>query len=147
MKIGIQLKHEEIQSFKAKKGKGRTRKEDVVATLRKFHKGCDCKLFARVANLSTTFDFFLFLFICFPISPHIIVSILHNFVIFIDWVAYNTQKNTLEPTFDLLKFWGGLLNQLPLSLSFSHFLSLFLTGQTSSEDDFSEDEWVRLLPP
>ena len=76
----------EIQIFRVEEGKSKTRKEDAVATLLKF---------ARVAKFSqpsATFDFFWFLFVFFPISPHVIVFILHNLVICMDWVAYNTPK-------------------------------------------------------
>ena len=51
------MKSIEIQSFGAEEGKSRTRKEDVVETLQKF---------ARVAKLSTTFDFFLISFCFLP---------------------------------------------------------------------------------
>ena len=43
----------------------------------------------------------------------------------------------------IMEFLGGLLKKLPF---FSHFVSLFLTCQTPSDDDFSKDESLKPLP-
>ena len=45
------------------------------------------------------------------------------------------------------RIFGRLVEQAPISFHLSLFLSLFLTVQTPSEDDFSEDEWLKPLPP
>ena len=79
----------EIQSFRARKGKSITIKEYAVATLLKFGR------VAKVLQPFATFDFFWFLFVFFPFSPHVIVFSLYNLVIFIVVVVYNTPKNTL----------------------------------------------------
>ena len=48
----------------------------------------------------------------------------------------------------LLKFLGKLIEQAPVCFSFSFvFFFFFLTRQTPSEDDFSEDECLKPLPP
>ena len=44
-------------------------------------------------------------------------------------------------------FLGKLVQEAPVSLIFSHFPFSFLTRQTASEDDFSEDEWLKPLLP
>ena len=84
----------EIRSFRAEEGKSITIQENAIATLLKF---------ARVAKFSqpsATFDFFfLFLFVFFPISPRVIVFILHNLVSSKDWYTI-PQKNALLLTFD-----------------------------------------------
>ena len=47
----------------------------------------------------------------------------------------------------LLKFLGKLVEQAPVCFSFSFIFFSFLTSQTPFEDDFSEDEWLKPLPP
>ena len=49
--------------------------------------------------------------------------------------------------FILLKFWGRPIEQAPVFSPFLSFPFFFLTGQTPYEDDFSEDEWLKPLPP
>ena len=79
-------KSRNIQSRRAEEAKARrTRKEDTVAALQNF----------AISQPSAKFDIFLFLFVLFPISPHVTMFILHNFVIYIDFVVYNTPKKTL----------------------------------------------------
>ena len=59
--------------------------------------------------------------------------------------------NTIPFFRSLIIFLGENLSAVPafspVSLIFSHFLSLFLGCQTPSEDDNSEDEWLETLPP
>ena len=45
------------------------------------------------------------------------------------------------------KSFGRLVEQALVFLSFSLIFFSFLTSQTPSEDDFSEDEWLKPLPP
>ena len=73
--------------------------------------------------------------------------ILYTLVICIDSVVYNTLKEHFVGNFFIIEILGKLEEQAPVFSHFSHFLSLFLTGQTPSKDDFSEDEWQKLLPP
>ena len=42
---------------------------------------------------------------------------------------------------------GKLVQEAPVYFIFSHFPFSFLTSQTTSEDDFSEDEWLKPLLP
>ena len=44
-------------------------------------------------------------------------------------------------------FFFKITAEAPVSFSFFHFLSLSLTSQTPSKDNFSKDEWLNLLPP
>ena len=55
----------------------------------------------------------------------------------------------LLPNFFIIEILGRkFIREAPVFLSFfSHFISLFLTGQTPFEDDFLEDKWLKLLPP
>ena len=73
--------------------------------------------------------------------------ILYTLVIYIDLVVYNTQNEDFLKIYGLLNFWGKLAEEAPIFSHFSHFISLFLIGQTPSEDDFLEDEWLKLLSP
>ena len=117
----------EIQSFRAEQGKCRARKEDAVATLQKFARVAKfsqhyknsqpCEIFA-ISQPSATFDFFLFLFAFFLISPYEIVFILYTLVICIDLVVYNTPKEHFVGNFLIIEILGKLAEEAPV---FSHF--------------------------
>ena len=47
----------------------------------------------------------------------------------------------------LLKFLGKLVEQAPVCVTFYFIFFSFLTSQTPSKDDFSDDEWLKPLPP
>ena len=64
----------EVQSSRVEDSKNKTIKEDIVATLVKFVR------VAKLSQPSAIFEFFWFLFVFVPISPHVIVLILHNLV-------------------------------------------------------------------
>ena len=44
-------------------------------------------------------------------------------------------------------FFGKLIQEGSVSFIFYHFPFSFLTRQTASEDDFSENEWLKPLLP
>ena len=73
--------------------------------------------------------------------------ILYTLVICIDLVVYNTLKEHFVKDFLIIEVLGKLAEEAPIFSHFSHFLSLFLTGQTPSGDDLLKDEWLKALPP
>ena len=58
-------------------------------------------------------------------------------------MVYKAQTTLCKGSnFSLLKFGGELVEQAPVFFSFSLIFFSFLTSQTPSEDDNSEDEWL-----
>ena len=123
MKIGIQLKHEEIsrnselQSRRKKKQNQKRRcSRNLTEVARAAIRKNPCEIFVIFFNPLPHLTFFWFLFVFFPISPYVIVFILYTLVICIDLVVYNTPKEHFVSNFWIIEVLGSLLNKLPFSL-------------------------------
>ena len=63
-------------------------------------------------------------------------------------VVYNAQTTLCKDNFSfIIEFLGKLVEQALVCFSFSLIFFSFLTSQTPSEDDNSEDEWLNPLLP
>ena len=113
-----------------------------------------CSSFCSFHRLYPTIFLTFCLFFFFPNSSHVIVFRLYNLVICIVLVVYNAQTTLCKGTFFsqllniiFIEFWGRLVEQAPIFLSFLSFSFSLSHWLNTSEDDFSEDEWLKSLPP
>ena len=134
----MQLEHEEI-NWNSKLQNQKENQEENITISRGLRNFAPCEIVMPYFNL-------LFVF-----SSQITAVIVYCFCHFgnlhcIKWYIMPKQHFVRIKLF-IIEVGGKLVEQAPFFFSFFLILFSFLTSQTPSEDDNSEDEWLNPLPP